>query len=108
MAGVDVANFVGDGLLLDISDLGAFNSHLIPSAGFFDGTGRPGDDDDGATTATGGSVLSLIGTKALRTSSAADSLPLSLGLIGGVLDGLFGNAGVLFVGIPGYSVGYLT
>lgn len=36
-------------------------------------------------------MFSLIGTKALlRTSSAVTSLSDSLGLLGGVLDGLFG------------------
>ena len=59
-------------------------------------------------------MFSRIGTNALRTSSAADSLPHSLGLLGGVLDGLFGIAAgvvvaaVAFAGSVVYSVGYFT
>lgn len=109
-----VDNFVGDGLLLfddDIYVVGAFNSHLLPSIGFF-GVDNccllGGDDDDGVEIGVCDNVFNLIGTKALRISSAADSLLLSLGVLGGVRDGLFGNAGVLFVGIPEYSLGYFT
>lgn len=82
---------------------GALRSFLVPS-GFF-GNVLSGDDDDGVRGVTDGRVLSLIGTKALRTSSAADSLPLSLGLLGGVLDGLFGSISVVVFGgiCDGYS-----
>lgn len=65
------------------------------------------------TDDVGGSVFNLMGTNALRISSAADSLPHSLGLLGGVFDGLLGMAAgvvvtmVAFGGSVVYSVGYL-
>ena len=116
--------FVGDGLLFgvvtvvvilcDMRVVGAFNSDLTPSVVRLDIV-LPGEDDDGVTALPcGGNVFSLIGTKALRTSSGEESLPLSLGLRGGVRDGLFGIAGPLMLGVPvlfgnpGYSEGYFT
>lgn len=63
--------------------MGAFNSFLVPSIDLL--AFLSGDDDD--EDVLGGKVLCRRGTKALRTSSVADSLPDSLGL-GGVLDGL--------------------
>lgn len=103
---------VGDGLLL--GDTGIFNLFLVPSVGFF-GTILSGDEEDAVITElVGGRVFNLMGTNALRTSSPFDSLPNSLGLFGGVLDGLLGMvAGVLlvvlvFAGRVAYSVGYMT
>lgn len=87
----DVESFVGDGLLCEggilweMSAVGAFNSFLVPSVGFFGFLS--GDDDDEDVLGGGGKVFCPRGMKALRTSSAADSLPDSLGL-GGDLDGL--------------------
>jgi len=63
--------------------VGAFRSFLVPSVGLL--AFLSGDDD--VEDVLGGKVLCRRGTKALRTSSVADSLPDSLGL-GGVLDGL--------------------
>lgn len=97
--------------------LGAFSSFLTPSVGFLlgrvsgDEAVAPITDDDDDV---GGSVFNLIGTNALRISSAADSLPESLGLLGGVLDGLVGMGGcelvvvVVFGGRAAYSVGYFA
>lgn len=99
-AGVVGCIFVGDGLLLlcfvvlwEIRAFGALSSHRVPSIGlllllllllqFI----LSGDADEAGII-----VLGLIGAKALRTTSSGDdSLPLSLGLRGGVLDGLFGR-----------------
>lgn len=106
--------FVGDGLLFDgeslweMSAVGAFNSFFAPSTGFLGFLSGDDDDED----VLGGRVFILRGTKALRTSSIADSLPDSLGLCGD-LDGLFGmtiggiaDAVALFV-YAMYSAGYL-
>lgn len=83
--------FVGDGLLFDgeslweMSAVGAFSSFFTPSTGFLGFLSGDDDDED----VLGGKVFILRGTKALRTSSIADSLPDSLGLCGD-LDGLLG------------------
>lgn len=94
--------------------VGAFNSFLPLSSVFF-GVILSGDEQDAAMTVdAGGRVFNLMGTNALRISSAADSLPDSLGLFGGVLDGLFGMVAdvvvvlVVFGGRVAYSAGYLT
>lgn len=96
-----------------IRAVGALSSFLAPSAGLR--SVFSGDDEDAVITDdAGGRVFSRMGTNALRTSSAADSLPHSLGLLGGVLDGLFGMAAgvvvavVVFAGSVVYSVGYFT
>lgn len=96
---------MGVGLLLFdlwlISAVGALSSFLVPSG--FLGSVLSGEEDEGVIEDTGGRVLRRIGTKALRTSSGDDSLPLSLGLLGGVLEGLFGTIIVAFGGSGGYS-----
>lgn len=110
---------VGDGLLFGDNDreiraVGALSSFFVPSMAFFDGILSEGDEDAVTTDVAGGKVFNLIGTNALRISSAADSLPDSLGLFGGVLDGLFGMVAdtvvllVVFGGSVAYSVGYFT
>ena len=110
---------VGDGLLFGDNDreiraVGALSSFFVLSMTFFDGILSEGDEDAVTTDVAGGKVFNLIGTNALRISSAADSLPDSLGLFGGVLDGLFGMVAdtavllVVFGGSVAYSVGYFT
>lgn len=111
---------VGDGLLLgdrvrEMRAVGAFSSFLAPSATFFEPTSLSGDDEEAVMAEDVGSIVfNLMGTNALRISSAADSLPDSLGLLGGVLDGLFGMvAGVVVLllvlgGSVAYSAGYFT
>lgn len=104
VGGADI--FVGDGLLFsddfrDISVVGAFRSFLVPSAGRL-GMLLSGDEED--VTGVCGKVFRRIGIKALRTSSAGESLPLSLGLLGGVLEGLFGRTVVFIGGVVGRTV----
>lgn len=107
---------VGDGLLFGDNDreiraVGALSSFFIPWMAFLDGILSEGDDAAMTMDVVGGKVFNLIGTNALRISSAADSLPDSLGLFGGVLDGLFGMVAdtavllVVFGGSVAYSVG---
>lgn len=99
----------------EIRVFGAFSSFLTPSIGLL-GTVVSGDEAVALITdVVGGNVFNLMGTNALRISSAADSLPDSLGLLGGVLDGLLGMADcaivvvvVVFGGSDAYSVGYFT
>lgn len=97
--------------------VGALSSFLEPSTTPFLVGSRSGDEAEEAVTTdvVGGRVFNLMGTKALRTSSAADSLPDSLGLFGGVLDGLVGIVACAlellldFGGsVVAYSAGYFT
>lgn len=111
----------GDGVVLfgvsgrEMRAVGAFSSFLVLSIAFF-GRIRSGDEEEAVMADDiGGRVFNLIGTNALRISSGADSLPDSLGLFGGVLDGLLGLvAGVVvllllvFGGNVAYSVGYFA
>lgn len=120
---------VGEGLLLGERDremraVGALSSFLEPSTMALlvvvvVTSSLSGDEEEaGVMTAVvvGGSVFNLMGTKALRISSGADSLPDSLGLLGGVLDGLVGIVACAlellldFGGsvVAAYSAGYLT
>lgn len=80
--------------------MGAFNSFLVPSVGLLGFLSGDDDDED----VLGGRVLCRSGTKALRTSSIADSLPDSLG-VGGVLDGL---VAIATTGVIAFVVGTLV
>jgi hypothetical protein len=73
--------------------VGAFSSFRVPSSGFLV-FGRSGDEEEGTIEADRLVLVPLkrIGTKALRTSSGAESLPLSLGLLGGVREGLLARS----------------
>lgn len=112
---------MGEGLLLgdrerEMRAVGALSSFLEPSTTPFLVGSRSGEAEEAVTTdVVGGRVFNLMGTKALRTSSAADSLPDSLGLFGGVLDGLVGIVACAlellldFGGsVVAYSAGYFT
>lgn len=74
--------------------LGALRSFLTPSAGLLVTVVVSGEDEvAGKPDEAIGMAFSLMGTNALRISSAVDSLPDSLGLLGGVLEGLVGTTG---------------
>ena len=89
-----------------MSVVGAFSSFLTPSVGLL--LILSGDDDDGVMLLLLMLLLllfvvSLMGTKALRISSGADSLPLSEGLRGGVRDGLLAKVRRVVEGVGGVA-----